>query len=416
MSYEIDRNLMRLNVSNLQLNRRQQLSTYLNVEQILMSDCGFARDYRGLAQQLDLSYAEIAWLEKQIDPFGSLLGLEKTCKLSVYNLFEFLVTIGRFDVVDDMIPLILEDLNTLEIRDKQSKCKICSNDFFQIYLIFDKKKDFSLRSAPIENETTIWYDAYVCYADQDLDFVQQLVNYLESPTIGFRLFIRDRDLLVGNWIYETFARLIEKQCRRMIIILSPDFLQSPECKFQSMFAAGLAIEKCSRILVPIIYKPCTQLPSMLRLMSKIDMSGPKSLPEWSLKRLIMSLQDQSESNYSTNIRYNNDTNSIDCDKLTSPFIPKLTLQEIVCVDQCEKQSKFETNQTEFSSNRSQSSTIINLEDSIDSRRLLDHQNSIISNDSTDTTTSVNDQTRLMENTKISKQSWIKNLKKKIKAL
>ncbi|KPM09999.1 myeloid differentiation primary response protein MyD88-like protein [Sarcoptes scabiei] len=266
MSYEIDRNLMRLNVSNLQSNRRQQLSTYLNVEQILMSDCGFARDYRGLAQQLDLSYAEIAWLEKQIDPFGSLLGLEKTCKLSVYNLFEFLVTIGRFDVLDDMIPLILEDLNTLEIRDKQN---------------------FSLRSAPIENETTIWYDAYVCYADQDLDFVQQLVNYLESPTIGFRLFIRDRDLLVGNWIYETFARLIEKQCRRMIIILSPDFLQSPECKFQSMFAAGLAIEKCSRILVPIIYKPCTQLPSMLRLMSKIDMSGPKSLPEWSLKRLII---------------------------------------------------------------------------------------------------------------------------------
>lgn len=137
---------------------------------------------------------------------------------------------------------------------------------------------------------TIWYDAYVCYADTDIEFVHRLANYLESPKIGFRLFIRDRDLLGGNWVYETFAKLIETQCHRMIIILSPDFLQCPDCKFQSQFAAGLAIEQCSRKLIPIIYKQCN-LPSMIRLLSKIDMSGGQTIPEWSMNRLVRSIRD-----------------------------------------------------------------------------------------------------------------------------
>lgn len=108
--------------------------------------------------------------------------------------------------------------------------------------------------------------------------------------MGFRLFIRDRDLLGGNWAYETFAKLIETQCHRMIIVLSPEFLLCPDCKFQSQFATGLAIEQCSRKLIPIIYKQCN-LPSMIRLLSKIDMSNGQTLPEWSLNRLVKSIRD-----------------------------------------------------------------------------------------------------------------------------
>ena len=278
MAYEIDKRLTELTVRDLPLNRRQQLSSYLNVEQILMSDCGLARDYRGIAQQLNLSYSEITQLEKLFDPCGSLLSYQQVAKLSVFDLFELLISIGRFDILDDMIPVILDDVIIRINRDhNQSEQKL----------------------VPIQHESTIWYDAYVCYADSDLDFVRSLTEYLETPAVGFRLFVRDRDLMVGNWVYETFARLIETQCRRMIIILSPDFFKSHDCKFQSMFAAGLAIEKCQRILIPIIYKRCETIPSILRLMSKIDMSSmTNSIPDWSMNRLIKSIRpEQSPSHH-----------------------------------------------------------------------------------------------------------------------
>ena len=128
-----------------------------------------------------------------------------------------------------------------------------------------------------------------------MDFVRLLGEKLESPQIGLRLFIRDRDLKLGNWEYETFATLIERQCRRVIVVLSPDFLLCSDCKFQSQFATGLAIEKRSRILIPIIYKPC-DMPSIIRMLTKINMTNvdmSKDIPVWTLNRLVMSIQDNS---------------------------------------------------------------------------------------------------------------------------
>lgn len=145
--------------------------------------------------------------------------------------------------------------------------------------------------------------------------MRRLTEHLESPSIGFRLFLRHRDLLGGAWVYETFAQLIESQCRRVIVILSPDFLLSPDCKFQAQFATGLAIEKRSRVLIPVIYKQCS-IPSIIRLLTKIDMTSSSSLgsstsseqkiPEWSMNRLVRSIQDTSagQNNSQPQIGYN----------------------------------------------------------------------------------------------------------------
>lgn len=120
--YQIDKRLTEILVRDLPLNSRQQLSSYLNIEHVLKSDNGLARDYRGLAQQLDLSYSEIAQLEKLHDPCGSLLNYQKVSKLSVYELFELIISIGRYDILDDMIPFILNELVNLNDRHKnQSK-------------------------------------------------------------------------------------------------------------------------------------------------------------------------------------------------------------------------------------------------------------------------------------------------------
>ena len=118
MAYVIDKQLSSLKVRELPINRRQQLSSYLNIEQVLLSDCGLSRDYRGVAQQLDLCYSDISHLQKQPDPFGTLLTYQNVRKLSIQELFELFVYIGRYDILDDMIPLILEDLNNYSLNSK----------------------------------------------------------------------------------------------------------------------------------------------------------------------------------------------------------------------------------------------------------------------------------------------------------
>lgn len=112
MAYLIDPQLSRLKVRDLPVNRRQQLSSYLNSEQIIPSDSGLARDYRGVAHQLDISYTDIVQLDKHPDPFGTLLSYQNVSKLSVKELFELIAYIERFDLLDDMIPLLIEDLKT----------------------------------------------------------------------------------------------------------------------------------------------------------------------------------------------------------------------------------------------------------------------------------------------------------------
>lgn len=264
-----------------------------------------------------------------------------------------------------------------------------------------------------EKKCTIWYDAYVCYADNDLEFVRQLAEYLESPNIGFRLFIRDRDLLVGNWVYDTFARLIETQCRRMIIILSPDFLLSPDCKFQSLFAAGLAIEKCSRILVPIVYKPCDNIPSILRLMSKIDMTDRhKNNLEWNLGRLVMSIRDESSRPISkpkmellTHSNNNNNQTGSNNNQLSRIEMPS----EQTNTQQTIKLNNFyKTDQTNIS--------VISNENTIEdeSTKLIDSFNSGNSNNN-QYLPMENDTGQLSSNANgRSSKSWIKTIKKKIK--
>lgn len=69
------------------------------------------------------------------------------------------------------------------------------------------------------------YDAYVSYVDSDLPFVKSLCDYLESSAINLRLYLRDRDSRMGSLEYAEFTELMEKQCNRLLVILSPDFLE-----------------------------------------------------------------------------------------------------------------------------------------------------------------------------------------------
>lgn len=52
------------------------------------------------------------------------------------------------------------------------------------------------------------FDAYLAYDDDDIEEAFEIVQKLESPTVGMKLFFRFRNLLAGNFEFESLLELI----------------------------------------------------------------------------------------------------------------------------------------------------------------------------------------------------------------
>ncbi|XP_033098156.1 myeloid differentiation primary response protein MyD88-like [Anneissia japonica] len=59
------------------------------------------------------------------------------------------------------------------------------------------------------------------------------------------------------------------RCKRMIVVLSPRFTESPECDFQAKFALSLTPGNRLKRIVPIMYEMCS-VPDILRFISVCD--------------------------------------------------------------------------------------------------------------------------------------------------
>lgn len=59
------------------------------------------------------------------------------------------------------------------------------------------------------------YDAYVSYADADTNIVNEFASILESPEIGLKLFIRERDMLAGMLELETNVDFIKNKYKKI---------------------------------------------------------------------------------------------------------------------------------------------------------------------------------------------------------
>ncbi|RWS04518.1 myeloid differentiation primary response protein MyD88-like isoform X1 [Dinothrombium tinctorium] len=304
----------RIPIRALNTSSRLLLSSSLNPEQLITSDNGLARDYRGLAELIGFSYSEVKNFQRSNDPLNALLNAidvmpkekqqqqhhqkaenDRHSNIEFYSfsdLISMLEQIERFDVIDDLTP----SLKTDALKFWQQKQRKIRNGAFALQTV-PQSSSIHEEESPlhltvddaINADTSTKYDAYICYADSDYDFVKSLAAYLESPEIGLKLFIRDRDLLLGTWEYHAFTKLIEERCNRVVIILTPEFLQSPECEFQTRFATGLAIERRCRMLIPIIYKRC-ELPSSIKMVTKIDLVKANGIQDWVWRKIIISIR------------------------------------------------------------------------------------------------------------------------------
>lgn len=115
-----------------------------------------------------------------------------------------------------------------------------------------------------------------------------MIRQLEQTNYRLKLCVSDRDVLPGTCVWSIASELIEKRCRRMVVVVSDDYLQSRECDFQTKFA--LSLSRCpSEATDPIKYKAMKkEFPSILRFITVCDYTNPCT-KSWFWTRLAKAL-------------------------------------------------------------------------------------------------------------------------------
>lgn len=172
---------------------------------------------------------------------------------------------------EEMLPALLEAatqwiskglaLRTLKIVERSpAKAKTLRKMFGEF------KRTFT--SPPSRRPTAFQYDAFVSYAHKDSSEVNLLVRELQTERRGIRLFVDRLSLRQGAaWHPEIYEAL--DACNRVIVVLSPDYLASKQCKFEFNVALLRQNEGDADILLPI-YLQTTNLPTYMRILQHID--------------------------------------------------------------------------------------------------------------------------------------------------
>jgi len=84
------------------------------------------------------------------------------------------------------------------------------------------------------------YDAMVCYTRADQTFVNFLLQTLERSPYHLKLCIDYRDILPGGNELSVIVDVIEKRCRKVIVVISKDFEKDVNADFQAKIALGLS--------------------------------------------------------------------------------------------------------------------------------------------------------------------------------
>ncbi|KAM5158106.1 myeloid differentiation primary response protein MyD88 [Mantella aurantiaca] len=261
---------------------RQKLSLYLN------PDAMVAKYWINLAEEMDYNYLEIKNFERFADPTSSLLDSwqKKHPRATVGELLKLLQKIERNDILTDLTPLIDGDCQKHLRKTKESK---------QPPPLQDETIDSSGAQCLTTRDDPSGllpeqFDAFICYCAQDISFVQEMIIRLEQTDHNLKLCVFDRDVLPGTCLWSITSELIEKRCRKMVVVISDDYLDSNECDFQTKFALSLGPGARERRLIPVKYKSMKRpYPNILRFITVCDYTNPH-IQGWFWDRLAKALK------------------------------------------------------------------------------------------------------------------------------
>lgn len=241
------------------------LSTLLNPPKIILSEKGLQRDWNGLAELIGIGGEHIPSLRNDKDHTRKLLNLwyeKDKNKSTIKKLLVFLEDLDRFDVVDDIKIFIEEDIKVYEPNCERAEPKNINPSIDSLVLTREDIVRLENGLGPQH------YDAFVLFADEDTNFVTELIDKMENQ-YKLKLCARDRDLVAGIFEHESIMKLIALRCNRLISVISPAFLDSYSNKFFCSFAQSLGIEQRMRKIIPCLYMPC-QVPPELSCYFMLD--------------------------------------------------------------------------------------------------------------------------------------------------
>ncbi|KAL8164850.1 UNVERIFIED_CONTAM: Myeloid differentiation primary response protein MyD88 [Gekko kuhli] len=270
---------------------RRRLGLYLNPR------VPVAADWTTLAEQLGYEFLEIRALEGEADPTGRLLhDWPARCpgRATVGRLLQLLRALERHDVLADLGPRIEEDCKKYLERKRQEAeqpVQVPAVDSSEPKTL--ERQGITIRDDPL-GQTPELFDAFICYCHRDIEFVQEMIQELEQTEHRLKLCVFDRDVLPGTCVWTITSELIEKRCRRMVVVISDDYLDSEECDFQTKFALSLspvhiANGARSKRLIPVKCKPMQKkFPSILNFITVCDYTN-RHTQKWFWTRLAKSL-------------------------------------------------------------------------------------------------------------------------------
>ncbi|XP_029004451.1 myeloid differentiation primary response protein MyD88 [Betta splendens] len=249
---------------------RKKLGLYLNPKTTV------AADWMAVAEAMDFTYLEIKNYDSSENPTRKVLEdwQSRSTDATVGKLLSILSNVERNDIVEDLRALIDEDVRKYCENQKKS-----SEPPVQVPEV-DSCVARSLERCALTREddpegAPELFDAFICYCQSDFDFVHEMIQQLEQTQYNLKLCVFDRDVLPGSCIWTITSELIEKRCKRMVVVISDEYLDSDECDFQTKFALSLCPGARSKRLIPVVYKTMSKkYPSILRFLTKCDYTRP----------------------------------------------------------------------------------------------------------------------------------------------
>lgn len=247
---------------------RKKLGLYLNPKQTV------AADWMAVAEAMGFTYLEIKNYEAFKNPTKSVLEdwQARTTDASVGKLLSILKEVERNDIVEDLRPLIDED-----VRKYCENLKKKSEPPVQVPEVDSCRttERFGITMEDDPEGTPEMFDAFICYCQSDFEFVHEMIRELEQTDHKLKLCVFDRDVLPGSCVWTITSELIERRCKRMVVVISDEYLDSDACDFQTKFALSLCPGARSKRLIPVIYKSMTKpFPSILRFLTVCDYTRP----------------------------------------------------------------------------------------------------------------------------------------------
>nr|XP_046227600.1 myeloid differentiation primary response protein MyD88 [Scatophagus argus] len=279
---EVDLGTIPLIALNMSL--RKKLGLYLNPRNTV------APDWMALAEAVGFTYLEIKNYEVSKSPTQSVLEnwQARSADATVGKLLSVLTELDRKDIVEDLRPLIDEDVSKYRMSlKKKAEPPLQVDEVDSCFPRTPERLGITLDDDP--DGAPELFDAFICYCQSDFDFVHEMIRELEQTEYKLKLCVFDRDVLPGSCVWTITSELIERRCKRMVVVISDEYLNSDACDFQTKFALSLSPGARNKRLIPVKYKPMTKpFPSILRFLTLCDYTRPCT-QSWFWGRLAKAL-------------------------------------------------------------------------------------------------------------------------------